>query len=88
MLGKVVSIVAGREQPGRRDQRRPGPGIKTGELDNTAGEAASQGVARIEADTLKNTQGKLLAGKNLTVIVKALQGCARARTCPLSTRAP
>ena len=33
-----------REQPGRRDQRRPGPGIKTGELDNTAGEASSQAL--------------------------------------------
>ncbi|WZB62486.1 hypothetical protein WJ970_02640 [Achromobacter xylosoxidans] len=65
-------------------------GIKTGELDNTAGEAASQGVARIEADTLKNTQGKLLAGKNLTVIVKALQARAlrSGEDLSLSTRVP
>ena len=75
VLGKVVSIVAGRvNNQGGAISAGQDLGIKTGELDNTAGEAASQGVARIEADTLKNTQGKLLAGKNLTVIVKALQG--------------
>ena len=71
VLGKVVSIVAGRvNNQGGAISAGQDLGIKTGELDNTAGEAASQGVARIEADTLKNTQGKLLAGKNLTVIVK------------------
>ena len=79
VLGKVVSIVAGRvNNQGGAISAGQDLGIKTGELDNTAGEA-SQGVARIEADTLKNTQGKLLAGKNLTVIVKALQGLRAAR---------
>ncbi|WP_158658300.1 hemagglutinin repeat-containing protein [Achromobacter sp. AONIH1] len=80
VLGKVVSIVAGRvNNQGGAISAGQDLGIKTGELDNAAGEAASQGVARIEADTLKNTQGKLLAGKNLTVIVKALQGLGALR---------
>lgn len=81
VLGKVVSIVAGRvNNQGGAISAGQDLGIKTGELDNTAGEASSQGVARIEADTLKNTQGKLLAGKNLTVIVKALQGLGALRS--------
>ena len=81
VLGKVVSIVAGRvNNQGGAISAGQDLGIKTGELDNTAGEASSQGVARIEADTLKNTQGKLLAGKNPTVIVKALQGLGALRS--------
>ena len=47
-------------------------GIKTGELDNTAGDIAAQGSARIDADTLDNAPDRGRPGPG--VLVKALQG--------------
>ena len=75
VLGKVVSIVAGRvNNQGGAISAGQDLGIKTGELDNTAGDIAAQGSARIDADTLDNTRGQIAAGQGLGVLVKALQG--------------
>ena len=75
VLGKVVSIVADRvNNQGGSIEAIEDLTLTTQELDNTGGAVASQGSARIVADTLKNTQGTLQAGKSLTVIAQALQG--------------
>jgi len=75
VLGKVVSIVADRvNNQGGSIEAIEDLTLAAKELDNTAGAVASQGNARIVADTLKNAQGTLLAGKSLTVIAQALQG--------------
>ena len=75
VLGKVVSIVAGRvNNQGGAISAGQDLGIKTGELDNTAGDIAAQGSARIDADTLDNTRGQIAAGQGPGVLVKALQG--------------
>ena len=51
VLGKVVSIVAGRvNNQGGAISAGQDLGIKTGELDNTAGDIAAQGSARIDAE--------------------------------------
>ena len=64
VLGKVVSIVAGRvNNQGGAISAGQDLGIKTGELDNTAGDIAAQGSARIDADTLDNTRGQIAAGQ-------------------------
>ncbi|WP_447920685.1 hemagglutinin repeat-containing protein [Achromobacter aegrifaciens] len=75
VLGKVVTIMADRvnNQAGSIEAVED-LALTTKDLDNTGGEVASQGNARIVADTLRNAQGKLLAGKNLTVIAQVLQG--------------
>ena len=66
VLGKVVSIVAGRvNNQGGAISAGQDLGIKTGELDNTAGDIAAQGSARIDADTLDNTRGQIAAGQGL-----------------------
>jgi filamentous hemagglutinin len=75
VLGKVVSIMADRvNNQGGSIEAIEDLTLTTKELDNTGGAVASQGNARIVADTLKNTQGTLQAGKSLTVIAQALQG--------------
>jgi len=75
VLGKVVSIMADRvNNQGGSIEAIEDLTLTTKELDNTGGAVASQGNARIVADTLKNAQGTLQAGKSLTVIAQALQG--------------
>ncbi len=75
VLGKVLDILADRvgNQTGSV-QAREDLTLSTQDLDNTGGEIASQGNARILADRLDNAGGKLLADKRLAVSTKVLQG--------------
>ena len=91
VLGKVVSIVAGRvNNQGGAISAGQDLGIKTGELDNTAGEA----LARRRAHRGRHAQehaGQAAGGQEPDRHRQGAAGpwrCARARTCPLSTRAP
>ena len=92
VLGKVVSIVAGRvNNQGGAISAGQDLGIKTGELDNTAGDIAAQGSARIDADTLDNTRGQIAAGQGLGCWSRRCKAWARwprARTWRSSTRVP
>ncbi|WZB69739.1 hypothetical protein WJ968_27130 [Achromobacter xylosoxidans] len=65
MLGKVVSIVAGaRTTRAVGDQRRLTFGIKTGELDNTAGEAPRSKASRASRPTRSRTRaGQAVGGQ-------------------------
>ncbi|WP_162876242.1 hemagglutinin repeat-containing protein [Achromobacter insuavis] len=75
VLAKVLDILADRvgNQAGSM-RAREGLTLTTKDLDNTGGEIASQGNARILADRLDNAGGKLLADKRLTVVTQVLQG--------------
>ncbi|MFD4840497.1 hemagglutinin repeat-containing protein [Achromobacter sp. NPDC058515] len=75
VLGKLVAIVAdGVNNQAGSISASQDLTLTTGQLDNTGGEVAAQNVATIQADTLQNNQGKLLAGKRLAVMIQALQG--------------
>ena len=75
VLAKVVDILVDRVGNQRGSmQAREDLTLSTKHLDNTDGEIASQGNARILANRLDNAGGKLLADKSLTVITQVLQG--------------
>lgn len=75
VLGKLVTIVADRvNNQGGSLSASQDLTVTTGELDNAGGEVAAQRNAMIDAALLKNSQGKVMAGERLAIMIQALQG--------------
>ncbi|WZB60488.1 hypothetical protein WJ970_21170 [Achromobacter xylosoxidans] len=67
-----------REQPGRRDQRRPGSRHQNWRVGQRCRDIAARGAARIDADALDNTRGQIALGQGLRVLTGHSQGLGSA----------